>query len=295
MPRSIPASATAELPPAAGLPVAPAGGGLLAGTLHSPAGRVGLALTGAAVLAALLAPVLAPADPFAITGPALAPPSPAHPMGTDGLGRDLLSGILHGARTSLLIAAAVGVMAFVLGAAVGTVSGYLGGRVDDALMRFTELVQVLPRFFLAIIAIALLGPGLDRIVLVLGLTSWPVLARVVRAEVLALEQLAFVRAAEATGASAPRIMIRELLPNALPSALVVLGLLLGQVLLVEASLGFLGLGDPNLVTWGTLAGQAQPYLRVAWWLPFFPGLAIATTVLGLNLLGDAVTSALGGR
>jgi peptide/nickel transport system permease protein len=292
---SIPASDTAELPTAARLPVAPAGGGLLADVARTPAGALGLALTAAAVLAAALAPVLAPADPFAITGPPLAPPGPGHPMGTDGIGRDLLSGVLHGARTSLLVAGGVGVVAFLVGAAIGTVSGYLGGRVDDGLMRGTELVQVLPRFFLAIVAIALLGPGVDRLVLVLGLTSWPVLARVVRAEVLALERLEFVRAAEATGASALRIMVRELLPNVLPSALVMLGLLLGQVLLIEASLGFLGLGDPNLVSWGSLAGDAQRFLLVAWWLPFFPGLAIALTVLGLNLLGDAATAALTGR
>jgi peptide/nickel transport system permease protein len=292
---SIPASDTAELPTAARLPVAPAGGGLLAGVARTPAGALGLALTAAAVLAAALAPVLAPADPFAITGPPLAPPGPGHPIGTDGIGRDLLSGVLHGARTSLLVAGAVGVVAFLVGAAIGTVSGYLGGRVDDGLMRGTELVQVLPRFFLAIVAIALLGPGVDRLVLVLGLTSWPVLARVVRAEVLALERLEFVRAAEATGASALRIMVRELLPNVLPSALVMLGLLLGQILLIEASLGFLGLGDPNLVSWGSLAGDAQRFLLVAWWLPFFPGLAIALTVLGLNLLGDAATAALTGR
>jgi peptide/nickel transport system permease protein len=292
---SIPASATAELPPAARLPVAPAGGGLLGAAMGTGAGRAGLALTGTAILAALLAPLLAPFDPLTLAGPALAPPSPAHPLGTDGLGRDLLSGVLYGARTSLLVAGAVGAVALVVGVAVGTVSGYRGGRIDDLLMRFTELVQVMPRFFLALIAIALLGPGLDRIVLVLGLTSWPVLARVVRSEVLALERLEFVRAAEAAGASSTRIILRELMPNALPSALVVLGLLLGQVLLIEASLGFLGLGDPNLVSWGSLAGQAQSYLRVAWWLPLFPGLAISLTVLGLNLLGDAVTAALGGR
>jgi peptide/nickel transport system permease protein len=295
MPPSIPASATAELPPASGLPVAPVGGELMTAAAATLAGRFGLALTGTAILAALLAPLLAPFDPFALAGPALAPPSASHPLGTDGIGRDLLSGLLYGARTSLLVAAAVGALALVLGVAVGTVSGYRGGRIDDALMRLTELVQVLPRFFLAIIAIAMLGPGLDRIVLVLGLTSWPVLARVVRSEVLALERLDFVRAAEAAGASATRIVVRELMPNALPSAFVVLGLLLGQVILIEASLGFLGLGDPNLVSWGSLAGHAQAYLRVAWWLPLFPGLAIGLTVLGLNLLGDAVTTALGGR
>lgn len=295
MPQSIPASATAELPAAGSLPVAPSGRHLLATVAATSAGAAGLTLTSVALLTALLAPMLAPADPFALSGPPLAPPSPDHLMGTDALGRDLLSAVLYGARTSLLVAAAVGALAFALGAGVGLVSGYRGGRLDDLLMRATELVQVLPRFFLAIVAIALFGPGLDRIVIVLGVTSWPVLARVVRSEALSLRSLDFVRAAEASGASAPRIIFRELLPNALPSALVVLGLLLGQVLLIEASLGFLGLGDPNVVSWGGLAGQAQSYLRVAWWLPLFPGLAIAATVLGFNLLGDALSDALGGR
>lgn len=295
MPPSIPASATAELPGAGTLPVASPRRHLLATIAATPAGAAGLGLTTLALLAALFAPLLAPADPFALSGPPLTPPSRAHLMGTDGLGRDLLSGVLYGARTSLLVAGAVGALAFALGAAIGLVSGYRGGRLDDLLMRSTEMVQVLPRFFLAIVAIALLGPGLDRIVIVLGITSWPVLARVVRAEALSLRSLDFVRAAEASGASGARIVIRELLPNALPSAMVVLGLLLGQVLLIEASLGFLGLGDPNVVTWGGLAGQAQSYLRVAWWLPLFPGLAIAATVLGFNLLGDALSDALGGR
>lgn len=295
MPSSIPASATAELPGPGVLPVAPSRRHLLAAVAASPAGAAGLALTSLALLAGLFAPLLAPADPFALSGASLAAPSSHHLMGTDALGRDLLSAVLYGARTSLLVAAAVGALAFALGAGVGLVSGYRGGRLDDLLMRATELVQVLPRFFLAIVAIALFGPGLDRIVIVLGVTSWPVLARVIRSEALSLRSLDFVRAAEASGASAWRIIFRELLPNALPSAMVVLGLLLGQVLLIEASLGFLGLGDPNVVSWGGLAGQAQSYLRVAWWLPLFPGLAIAATVLGFNLLGDALSDALGGR
>jgi peptide/nickel transport system permease protein len=267
------------------------GAGAMAGLVaaaRTPAGAAGLTLTALAIGTALLAPLLAPADPFAITGPSLAPPTPAHPLGTDALGRDLASGMLYGARTSLMIAAAVGAIACVLGTGVGVIAGYVGGRLDDALMRLTELFQVLPRFFLAAVAMALLGPGLDRLVLILGITSWPMLARVVRTETLSLRRLEFVRAAEAIGASGTRVMVRELLPNVLPSVLVMLGLLLGQVLLLEASLGFIGLGDPGAMSWGTLAGQAQPFLRVAWWLPLFPGLAITLTVLGLNLLSDAL-------
>jgi len=254
-----------------------------------PGGAIGLTLTGAAVVTAILAPALTTIDPFALSGPVLGAPSAQHLMGTDALGRDLFSGVVHGTRTSLLVATAVTLLTFVCGTGVGLVAGYRGGLLDDLLMRATELFQVLPRFFLVIVAIALFGPGIDRIVVILGLTSWPVLARVVRGEIIAMRDLAFVRAAEAAGASRMRIVGRELLPNVMPSVVVLLCLLFAQVLLVEASLGFLGLGDPNVLSWGLLAGQAQGFLRVAWWLAFFPGLAIMMTVLGVNLLADALS------
>lgn len=243
----------------------------------------------------LAAPLLAPYDPFAIEGPALAAPSGAYPFGTDGLGRDLFSGVIWGARTSLIVAGGVAGIVVVLGAAVGLLSGYRGGWLDDVLMRCTEAFQVLPRFFLALVVIAFFGPGLDRLVLVLGVTSWPLLARVVRAEVLTLRHREFVEAARVHGATGGRILVREILPNALPPAIALLGLVIAQVILIEASLGFLGLGDPNVTSWGALASEAQAFLRVAWWLSLFPGLAILLAVLGLNLLGDAVTDALIGR
>lgn len=295
MPSSIPVSASAELPVGVARAVAASRRRLCRRVLTSPAGALGSALVTVVVLTAVLAPVLAPADPFAITGPSLSGPSAAHPMGTDALGRDTFAGVVHGARTSMLVVGAVGVLVFLIGTTVGVLAGYCGGRVDDVLMRATEFVQVLPVFFLAIVVIALFGPGLDRLILVLGLSSWELLARVVRSEVLALREREFVEAARATGASAARIVFREILPNALPAALVYLGLLLAQVLLIEAGLGFLGLGDPDAISWGYLAGQAQQFLRVAWWLSFFPGLAIVAAVLGLNLLSDALTDVLGGR
>lgn len=267
--------------------------GLAERTLARTGGRTGAGLVGGLVVVALLAPVLAPADPYAISGPSLAPPGGMHPLGTDALGRDLLSGLLFGARASLVVAVGVAALVLVVGGTVGAFSAWLGGWWDDVLMRLTEFFQALPRFFLAILAIAVFGPGLELLILVLGLTSWTMLARVVRAEVLSLKQREFVDAARALGASSGRIVLRELLPNALPPALALLGLIMGRVLLVEASLGFLGLGDPNTMSWGLIAGSAQPYLRLAWWLPFFPGLAILLAVLGFNLLGDAITAALG--
>jgi peptide/nickel transport system permease protein len=254
------------------------------------AGVIGLVLIGVIIIAALFAPWLASADPFDLAGPALARPSPNHIMGTDAIGRDLFSGVLYGTRTSLLIAVTVGLLASACGVTIGMIAGYYGGFADDFLMRMTELFQVLPRFFLAAVAIALLGPGVDRVIVVLALTSWPVLARVVRAEILALKQLDFVLASEALGATKFHLFKNVFLPHVLPAVLVLVGLLMGQVLLTEASLGFIGLGDPNAMTWGTLAGQAQGFFRVAWWLALFPGLAIGATVLGLNLIADALSS-----
>ncbi|REK19887.1 MAG: ABC transporter permease [Actinobacteria bacterium] len=258
-------------------------------------GKVGAIVTLIVLLVAIFADVLAPYDPLSPIGPSLSPPTREHLMGTDALGRDLLSGVIHGARTSMVIALSVGAVAMVIGVLVGGISGYAGGRLDDILMRFTEIVQVLPRFFLAILAVAFFGPGLLTLILVLGLTSWVILARVIRAEVLSLRAREFVDSALTQGARGSRVLFREILPNAIPVGIIYLALLLAFIILIEASLGFLGLGDPNAISWGFLAGQAQQFLRVAWWLSVFPGLAITATVLGLNLLGDGLTDALGRR
>lgn len=261
--------------------------------LRRPAGIAGVVLTGIFVVVGLVGPAVAPYDPFAVVGPSLAPPSWAHPMGTDALGRDLFSAVVVGARTSLLVVSLVGVLILAIGVVVGTLSSWWGGWADDGLMRVTELFQVLPRFFLAVVVIAYFGPGLGLLIVVLGLTSWALLARVVRAEVLSFKQREFVEAARVAGASSSRLVLREILPNAFPAVAAYLGLVLAQVLLIEASLGFIGLGDPDVVSWGYLVSQAQRFLRVAWWMSVFPGLAIAIAVLGLNLLSDAVTDVLG--
>lgn len=288
MPPLIRASALAEAAVLAEWPTAraPADASGAAG-LRSIAGVVGAASVLVVVGAALFGPAFAPHDPFTITGGSLLSPTRAHVMGTDALGRDVWSGVLFGARTSLLVAGAVSIMTFVLGTVVGMVAGYLGGWIDDLLSRVTEIFQVIPRFFFVITAIAILGPGLGRMILVIGMTSWPMLARVVRGETVATRHSDFVLAAEALGATPWRVMRRQLLPNVLPATIVALGLVVGQVLLLEATLGFLGLGDPGTISWGVMAAQAQGFLRVAWWLALFPGLAIAITVLGVNLLADA--------
>jgi peptide/nickel transport system permease protein len=256
--------------------------------LRTPGGLLGLGLLLVLIVPAVLAHVVAPADPFASVGSPLAPPSRAHALGTDDLGRDVLSGIVHGTRTSLGVAFAVVVIASLVGVGVGAVAGYRGGAVDDLLMRGTEAVQIVPRFFLAVVVIALFGPGLDRVVVVLGLTSWPAIARVVRAETLSLARREFVDAAHALGAGACRVLIRHVLPNALPTTLVVISLTAAGAILLEAGLGFIGLGDPRAISLGYLANNAQRFLRVAWWMAAFPGAAIALAVLGLNLVGDAL-------
>jgi peptide/nickel transport system permease protein len=255
---------------------------------RTPSAVVGLVLTLTVLAVAALADLIAPHDPLAIVGPPLAAPSAAFPMGTDDLGRDLLSGIIVGARTSAAVAIGVGALVLGIGLPIGIASGYRGGIVDDLLMRFTEVFQILPRFFLAIVVIALFGPGLDRLIIVLGVTSWPILARIVRAQTLSLREREFVDAARALGSSETRVVRHELLPNVLPATLVILALIVGQVLLIEASLGFLGLGDPNAISWGYLAGQAQRFLRVAWWLSLFPGIALVLAVLAFNLLSDGL-------
>jgi peptide/nickel transport system permease protein len=253
---------------------------------------VGLTLSLVLVGAALLAGRLAPDDPFRSVAVPLTPPSLAHPMGTDDLGRDVLAGVIHGARTSLVVTLSVTALSALVGVCVGALSGFRAGPLDDALMRVTEFVQVVPRFFLAVVVIALFGAGTDRLVLVLGLTSWPHLARVVRAETLTLRTRAFVEAARSLGAPEPRILLRHVLPGVLPAIVVIVSLNAAGVILLESSLAFIGLGDPHVMSWGYLASNAQRFLRVAWWMAVFPGAAIALAVLGLNLLGDAVNDLL---
>ncbi len=209
-------------------------------------------------------------------------------MGTDDLGRDILSGVLHGTRTSLIVASLSVLIAATVGLGIGALAGYRGGLVDDALMRVTEIFQACPRFFLAIVAVAFFGSGLNVLILVLGVTSWPVLARVVRAETLSLREREFVEAARALGASDIRILVRHVLPSVLPAVWVVVSLLAASVILLEASLSFLGLGDPNVMSLGYMANNAQRFIRVAWWMAVFPGIAIVIAVLGLSLVSDAV-------
>lgn len=267
----------------------------LAIAARSASGRVGLALLGLVVLVALVGPRVWSGEPLVSVGAPLQPPSSTHPFGTDDLGRDMVTLVVHGLRTSLLVAVGVVAIASVLGVVVGAVAGFRPGTVDDLLMRLTETVQVVPRFFLAVVVVALFGTALTNLVVLLGLTSWTWTARVVRAETLSLRERDFVHAARALGAGGAHILRRHVAPNVLPTTLVMLSVCASSAILIEAGLGFVGLSDPDVVSLGSLANNAQRFLRTAWWLALFPGAVLVMVVVGVNLVGDAVGDAYSGR
>ncbi len=243
------------------------------------------------VLVALGADLIAPHNPFAISNVVLSPPSAEHLFGTDDLGRDVFSRVVHGARVSLLVGFVSAFVATLFGVVIGGLAGYFGGLVDDGLMRLTEVFLVVPRFFLALIVVVLLGSNIWLTVLVLSLTYWPLTARLLRAQILTVRTRDYVLAARAVGTPEIRILLRHVLPNALPPVITQASLQVGSAILVEAGLSFLGLGDPNVVSWGAMLNDAQQFVYEAWWMSVFPGLAITLTVLGVNLVADALTEA----
>lgn len=248
----------------------------------------GLVLLGTVVTVAVFAPAIRSGPAYSRFNPLVAPPSWAHPMGTDNLQRDMFNLVVRGVRISMTVVACVVVISTVVGLALGLLAGFKGGLVDDAVIRTVEVIQVVPRFFLALLVLSVYGPGIDKIILVLAATSWTFLARIVRAEVLSLKQRPFVDAARAAGASTSRIILRHLLPNILPRAIIVIVLMGSRIILIEAGLAFIGLGDALKPSLGVLASNAQAFLREAWWLSVFPGLAIVAAVLGMNLLSDGL-------
>jgi len=261
-----------------------------------------LALAGGAVvillgLAALFAPLLAPYDPGAYdVRQILLPPGGAHWLGTDSLGRDLLSRMLFGARISMAVGFVSVGIAVLLGSAIGTMAAFYGGRTDELLMRFVDLMLNFPRFFLLLTLIALLRPSIWVIMAVIGLTGWMGLARFVRGEILSLREREFVQSARALGARDARIMFRHILPNALVPVLVSATLGVAGAILAESSLSFLGLGvQPPTPSWGNILIEGKANIEIAWWLSVFPGLAILVTVLAYNLLGEGLRDALDPR
>jgi peptide/nickel transport system permease protein len=255
---------------------------------------LGAALLAGVVLAACCADWAYPGDPWDMAAPPLLWPGedPAFPLGSDTLGRDIAAGLFHGARASLLIGGVSALAALAVGTSIGAVAGYYGGRTDAALMRVAELVQTMPPFLFAIVLIAILGPRLQTVVFALAAISWPTIARLVRGEFLRLREREFVQSCTALGMSDARIILRHILPNALPPVIVMTSVVVASAILTEAGLSFLGLGDPNVLTWGTMIGLGRDTLRTAWYMAAIPGAAILVTVLGLNLVGEGLNDAL---
>ncbi|WP_113913335.1 ABC transporter permease [Roseovarius dicentrarchi] len=258
---------------------------------------IGLVILAIVILAAILAPVLFPQSPWKMVQRPFLPPftQDGLPLGTDALGRDVLSGLAHGAYVSLLVGLVSTIVALAIGVPVGACAGYFAGRVDDALMRFTEFFQTIPSFALAIVLLAIFQPSLTFVIIAIAVVSWPPVARLVRGEVLSLRTREFVEAATLSGLGNTQIILRHILPNALPPIIVLASLMIAQAILLESSLSFLGLGDPNIMSWGYMIGAARTVIRTAWWLSFLPGMAILLTVLALNLIGEGLNDALNPR
>ncbi|MBW3096645.1 ABC transporter permease [Pseudohoeflea coraliihabitans] len=253
---------------------------------------VGLVVLTVIILVAITAPLLSPVDPWRSLGRPLQPPGGEFALGTDMLGRDVLAGILHGARISLWIGILSAVVAALIGVTMGAIAGFFGGWVDDVLVRITEFFQTIPSFIFAILLVAILTPGLTSIVVAIAVVTWPPIARLARAEFMTLRSREFVEAAVLSGVSRPRIILREVLPNAVSPLIVMGSLTVATAILTESALSFLGLGDPNRISWGYMIGAARTVFRHAWWLSVFPGLAIVLTVLAINLVGEGLNDAL---
>lgn len=264
---------------------------------RSPEALFGLAVLVLFVAAAVLAPVFFPRDPLSIVGrPMLAPfVDAALPLGTDRLGRDVLAGIVHGARASLVVSISAAAVAIVAGMLVGTLAGFAGGRIDEALMRVVDAFQIVPGFLLALALVSAVGPSLPVVALAIALGAWTGPARLARAEVLSQRERDYVASARVIGMHPLAIAFREILPNALPPVLALTAIITAAAILTEAALSFLGLGDPNIVTWGSMIAEGRTVLRSAPYLSIFPGIALVLAVLGVYLFAEGLSDALSNR
>lgn len=263
--------------------------------LASPRGIVALVLVTFFVVLALGAPVLAPYDPAATIGARNEPPSGTHPLGTDYIGRDLLSRAMWGAQASLAVGVLAGLIAITMGTVIGSLAGYFGGAIDNVLMRLTEFVQIMPGIVIAIVVAAIFDANLWVIILIIGLTTWTYEARIIRAQVLAIREQPFVAAARVSGFGHFRIVFREIFPNAFPPMIVQGAMSVGDAVMVEAALSFLGIGDLNQPSWGRMISTAQPYLEVAPLQSIVPGAMILLIVVTFTLLADALNDAFNPR
>lgn len=262
--------------------------------LRSKTGLVGFFIVLIVVFIAVFAPLLAPYDPAAMNvAKMLKPPiwiegsDPAHILGTDNLGRDILSRIIYGSRVSLLVGVSAVVLAGVIGIIVGLVGGFYGGFVDILLMRLVDSFLAIPNILFALVFLAVFGPSVPTLIIVIGVTNWVAYARIVRSEALSIKEREFIKAARSIGVRSPLIIIRHILPNVMSSFIVISTLSVASTIILEASLSFLGLGiQPPTVSWGGILSDGRDYLATSWWLATLPGLAITITVLGIIFLGD---------
>ena len=260
------------------------------GFIRQPSALLGALFLLLLTVLALAAPWLTHSSPWEMnTQPMLVPfQDRAHWLGSDLLGRDLGSGLLYGARVSLAVGALASLATLLVGLLVGALAGYFGGWLDGVLMRVAEFFQIIPQLVLAVILVAVLEPSLGTIVLAIALVAWPAVARLVRSEFLSLRQREFVQAAQVLGQSPLGIITEQILPNALAPLLVVMTFVMATAILTEAALAFLGLGDPEAMSWGYMINASRGLLRDAWWMSFLPGLAIVLCVLAVNRVGEGL-------
>lgn len=255
----------------------------------NPRLTMGIILISFLILLALLAPLITWYPPLkSLVGKPFTPPDLQHPFGTDDLGRDIYTNVIYGIRTSLTIGVSSVIIALLIGIIVGVIAGYYSGIVEDVLMRLTDMTLILPQFLLALVIVAIFGQSFQNIILAIGIVSWPGIARMLRAEFLSIKERPFIEAARAVGLSDMRIIFGEILPNAIPAVIPYVVLQVNTAILVEAGLGFLGVGDPNVPSLGLMLNTAQQYLTRSWWMALFPGLVLSFLVVALNLLGDGL-------
>ena len=265
--------------------------------LRNPAAVLGAALVLAVLAMGLAAPLLFPNDPLGLAGRPLQWPgaNPRFPLGTDPSGRDIMAQLFHGVRVSLLIGFVATLVATAIGIAIGALAGFYSGWVDTVLMRLTEAFQTLPNFLLLLVLVAVFGSQIETVTIAIGLVSWPPVARLTRAEFLTLRTREFVQAARVQGLSDLHLMLREVLPNALPPVIVYASVVMAVAILLESALAFLQLSDPNVPSWGNLIGLGRNVLRVEWYVSAIPGVAILLTILGVSLVGQGLNDALNPR